>query len=502
MSIKHLDKIVSLCKRKGFVFPNSEIYGGLKASYDYGPLGVELKKAISEKWWKAMTNNSNIVGLDSSIMVHPDVWEASGHIANFNDPMTDNKDTKKRYRIDDLLSQQKGKVIDALCEIVSIENKNDSDTLDKISHTLLQESNKYSNALESAEVIDPFSGNIGKWTQATQFNLMFQTNSGPSEKSGKSIYLRPETAQGIYINYLLVQNSMRLKVPFGIAQIGKAFRNEINPRNYTFRSREFEQMELEYFIKPNTDNEMHEYWVSERLNWYEKIGIHSENLHLDQHKEDALAHYASACTDIMYEFPFGIQELEGIAARGNYDLKQHQNESGKKLDYLDEQTNEKYIPHVIEPSAGVDRIALALLCEAYKEEWIPKNGGDVLIADKDAKRPPEGYESRVVLSFASCIAPYKAAILPLVKNKEEIVNKAKEIFKHLSMRWKCFYDQNGAIGRRYRRQDEIGTPFCITIDFETIEEDDCVTVRERDSMNQIRISICELESFLFNNIEC
>ena len=310
MSIKHLDKIVSLCKRKGFVFPNSEIYGGLKASYDYGPLGVELKKAISEKWWKAMTNNSNIVGLDSSIMVHPDVWEASGHIANFNDPMTDNKDTKKRYRIDDLLSHQKSKVIDALCEILSIENKNDSDTLGKISHTLLQKSDKYSDALESAEVIDPFSGNIGKWTQATQFNLMFQTNSGPSEKSGKSIYLRPETAQGIYINYLLVQNSMRLKVPFGIAQTGKAFRNEIIARNFIFRTREFEQMEMQYFTQPGKDDNALIEWKQKRLDFYNDVlGISPEKLRFHQHGDNELAHYAKEAWDIEYNFPVSYTHL-------------------------------------------------------------------------------------------------------------------------------------------------------------------------------------------------
>ena len=503
-----METIVSLCKRRGFIFQTSEIYGGINGFWDYGPLGVELKRNIKAYWWKSMTQIRNdIVGLDSSIVMHPKVWEASGHIGNFKDPMVDCKETKNRYRADQLFVFKHSNENESLMfaynegEPASVLKK-----IDKLTNCKLDDFKSIPlldiNTNEYFKIIAPDTNNPGSLTEPRAFNLMFKTFIGPIEENSNIAYLRPETAQGIFAQFSNVQSTIRNKIPFGIAQIGKAFRNEINPRNYTFRSREFEQMELEYFIKPNTDNEMHEYWVSERLNWYEKIGIHRENLHLDQHKEDSLAHYASACTDIMYEFPFGIQELEGIAARGNYDLKQHQNESGKKLDYLDEQTNEKYIPHVIEPSAGVDRIALALLCEAYREEWIPKNGGEVLIADKDAKRPPDGYESRIVLSFASCIAPYKVAILPLVKNKEEIVNKAKEIFKHLSMRWKCFYDQNGAIGRRYRRQDEIGTPYCITIDFETIEEDDCVTVRERDSMNQIRISICELETFLFNNIEC
>ena len=503
-----METIVSLCKRRGFIFQTSEIYGGINGFWDYGPLGVELKRNIKACWWKSMTQIRNdIVGLDSSIVMHPKVWEASGHIGNFKDPMVDCKETKNRYRADQLFVFKHAKDNESLMfaynegESVTVTKK-----INKLSDYKLEEFESISlldiNTDDYFKIIAPNTNNPGTLTEPRAFNLMFKTFVGPIEENSNIAYLRPETAQGIFSQFGNIQSTVRNKIPFGIAQIGKAFRNEINPRNYTFRSREFEQMELEYFIKPDTDSEMHKYWVSERLNWYKKIGLHPDNLHLDAHKDDALAHYASACTDIMYEFPFGIQELEGIAARGNYDLTQHQKESGKKLEYLDEQTNEKYIPHVIEPSAGVDRIALALLCEAYREEWIPKNGGEIIIANSDAKRPPEGYESRIVLSFASCIAPYKVAVLPLVKNKEEIVNKAEEIFKNLSNRWKCFYDQNGAIGRRYRRQDEIGTPYCVTIDFETIEEDDCVTIRERDSMNQVRVSICELEAFLFNNIEC
>ena len=357
MSKKHLDKIVSLCKRKGFVFPNSEIYGGLKASYDYGPLGVDLKRAISEKWWKAMTHNSNIVGLDSSIMVHPDVWEASGHVANFNDPMTDNKDNKKRYRVDDLLLQQKNKVINALCEMMSIENNNDNDTIDRISSTLLNDANKYNDALESAGVIDPFSGNVGKWTQATQFNLMFKTNAGPSEKTGKSIYLRPETAQGIYINYLLVQNSMRLKVPFGIAQTGKAFRNEIIARNFIFRTREFEQMEMQYFVHPSEDESSMNFWKKQRMDFYSsELGISNENLKFHQHSKDALAHYAKDAFDIEYNFPFGWGEVEGIHNRTDFDLKEHEKLSGKNMMYFDAIKNEKYHPYIIETSTGLNRL--------------------------------------------------------------------------------------------------------------------------------------------------
>ena len=503
-----METIVSLCKRRGFIFQTSEIYGGINGFWDYGPLGVQLKRNIKSCWWKSMTQiRDDIVGLDSSIVMHPKVWEASGHIGNFKDPMVDCKETKNRYRADQLFVY---KHINNNQLPMFAYNEGDSSLLikkiNKLTKLKLEEFesfplldidiNKYD------KIIAPDTNTIGTLTEPRAFNLMFKTFVGPIEENSSIAYLRPETAQGIFAQFSNVQSTIRNKIPFGIAQIGKAFRNEINPRNYTFRSREFEQMELEYFIKPGTDNEMHKYWVEERMSWYQKIGLPQDSLHLDIHKDDELAHYASACTDIMYEFPFGVQELEGIAARGNYDLTQHQNESGKKLEYLDEETKEKYIPHVIEPSAGVDRIALALLCESYKQEWIPKKGGESIIAEPGANRPPEGYEQRIVLSFEPCIAPYKVAVLPLVKNKDVIVEKAKEIYKHLSTRWMCFYDQNGAIGRRYRRQDEIGTPYCITIDFETIEQDDCVTVRERDSMNQIRISICELESFLFKHIEC
>lgn len=352
-----------------------------------------------------------------------------------------------------------------------------------------------------ARLVGPDTDQPGTLTEPRAFNLMFKTFVGPVEESSNVAYLRPETAQGIFAQFGNVSSTVRNKIPFGIAQIGKAFRNEINPRNYTFRSREFEQMELEYFIRPGTDAEQHEIWVRERLAWYEKVGLPEGRMHRDIHEKDALAHYASACTDILYDFPFGTQELEGIAARGNYDLTQHQEASGKSLEYFDEETKERYIPHVIEPSAGVDRIALALLCEAYREEWIPKGGGEVLTAEAGAQRAPEGYEARTVLRFAPCIAPYKVAVLPLVKNKPELVEKAQTLYRRLAQRWKCFYDQTGAIGRRYRRQDEIGTPLCVTVDFETIEKDNAVTIRDRDSMEQIRLPIDELEAYIARIVE-
>jgi glycyl-tRNA synthetase len=326
---------------------------------------------------------------------------------------------------------------------------------------------------------------------------MFKTFVGPVEDESAVAYLRPETAQGIFAQFNNVLAVSRQKVPFGIAQIGKAFRNEINPRNYTFRSREFEQMELEFFVKPGTDAEWHEYWVKERLRWYQRVGLPEGHLHPYLYRKDELAHYASACTDILYDFPFGTQELEGIAARGDYDLRRHQEYSGKSMEYFDADTKEKFIPHVIEPSAGVDRIALALLCEAYREEWVPTAeaaGGDVLPVEP-GKQPPPGYEVRTVMRFAPCIAPIKVAVFPLLKNKPELVKKSREVFELARGRWSAFWDQSGAIGRRYRRQDEVGTPFGVTIDFQTLE-DNTVTVRDRDTMRQVRIAVAELAAYL------
>ena len=328
---------------------------------------------------------------------------------------------------------------------------------------------------------------------------MFKTYVGPVEDESAVAYLRPETAQGIFAQFANVLATSRQKVPFGIAQIGKAFRNEINPRNYTFRSREFEQMELEFFIKPGEDEKWHTYWVDERLKWYESIGLPADSLHKDVHPQHKLAHYASACVDVAYDFPFGTQELEGIAARGAYDLTQHQTCSGKSMEYFDQAANERFVPHVVEPAAGVDRIALAVLCNAYHEEWLPKGGEGEVLEAEPGKRAPEGYEARTVMRFAPRIAPVKVAVFPLLKNKPELVGKAREVFDELRKYWPCFWDQVGAIGRRYRRQDEVGTPFCVTVDFDTLE-DNTVTVRDRDSMQQERISIDDLPGKLHGEL--
>jgi glycyl-tRNA synthetase len=437
--------------------------------------------------------------------MHPRVWEASGHVGNFKDPMLDCRETKGRYRADQILVF-KHKTDDSALMFAYPEDEEPPAKKAKKATTLDPADFETVPLLDIpveayGRLVGPDTHEPGTLTAPRAFNLMFKTHVGPVEESAGVAWLRPETAQGIFAQFGNVLATSRQKIPFGIAQIGKAFRNEINPRNYTFRSREFEQMELEFFIKPGTDADWHEYWVSERLNWYEKVGLPEGRMHRDIHEGDALAHYASACTDILYDFPFGTQELEGIAARGNFDLTQHQNTSGKSLEYFDEETKERYLPHVIEPSAGVDRIALALLCEAFRVEWIPKgkDGGEVLTADPDAKRPPEGYEARTVLRFAPCIAPYKVAVFPLLKNKEELVGKARDVFAQLNARWNCFYDQAGAIGRRYRRQDEIGTPLGVTIDFDTLE-DNTVTVRDRDTMEQVRMPISELEAYIAEKV--
>ena len=426
-----LDKLTALCKRRGFIFQTSEIYGGLNGFWDYGPLGAELKRNIRDAWWREMVQKrENVVGLDSSIIAHPRVWEASGHVDGFADPMVDCRDCKKRFRADTLCEEQGQELIRTAS-----------------GHRL------------PSGIECPGCGSEN-FTEPRSFNLMFNTFVGPVEDDSARAYLRPETAQGIFTQFANVCATTRQKLPFGIAQIGKAFRNEVNPRNYTFRSREFEQMEMEFFIAPGEDHEWHEYWVEERMKWYESIGLSRDSLELDVHPQEKLAHYASACTDIAYDFPFGVQELEGIAARGDFDLKSHQEHSGKSMEYVDEAAGQRFLPHVIEPSAGVDRVALALLCEAYCEEWIEKKGDDVQIADPDAKRPPEGYETRVVMRFAPQIAPVKVGVFPLLKNKPELVDKAREVYSALSSRWSCFYDQNSAIGRRYRRQDEIGRASC------------------------------------------
>jgi glycyl-tRNA synthetase len=458
-----MDTLVSLCKRRGFIFQSSEIYGGINGFWDYGPLGAELKRNVRERWWlDVVRRREDVVGLDASIVMHPRVWEASGHVGGFSDPMVDCKVCKRRFKAD------------ALCEEFGKE-------LIKTDKGYALPEGVRCGVCGSADITEPRS-----------FDLMFRTHVGPVEDDSALTYLRPETAQGIFCQFANVVATSRQKIPFGIAQIGKAFRNEINPRNFTFRSREFEQMELEFFIRPGTDAEWHKYWVEERLKWYESIGLPASSLHQLVHPKEKLAHYASACTDVGYDFPFGTQELEGIAARGDYDLRQHQQFSGKPMDYFDDEAKEKYIPHVVEPSAGVDRIALALLCNAYAEEWVPtaKVTGGILPAEPD-KQPPEGYESRTVLRFHPRVAPIKVAVFPLVKNKPELVKKARDVFESLRDRWACFWDMTGAIGRRYRRQDEIGTPCCITVDFDTLAND-TVTLRDRDSMKQERLAVREL----------
>jgi glycyl-tRNA synthetase len=414
-----MKKLVSLCKRRGYIYPSSEIYGGINGCWDYGPLGVELKRNIKELWWKDIVRmRQNVVGMDASILMHPDVWRASGHVDSFYDPMVDCKSCKRRYREDEVEEKK--------C---------------------------------------PECG--GELTEPRSFELMFKTFLGAVEDKASTVYLRPETAQGIFAQFSNVLNDSRQKIPFGIAQIGKAFRNEINPRNYTFRSREFEQMELEFFIAPNGNKEWFDYWVAERMKWYTEIGIKKENLHLREHRPEELAHYAKRCVDVEYKFPFGWQELEGIADRQDFDLSQHAKHSGKTLTYRDEKSGETFIPHVIESSAGVDRILLTLLVDAYEEE-------------------PE----RVVLRLSPKTAPTKVGVFPLLK-KPPLAEKARAIEMTLRECFTTFYDEVGAIGRRYRRQDEVGTPCCVTVDFQTLE-DDTVTLRYRDSMEQIRVAVKEV----------
>lgn len=438
----NFEKIVSFTKRRGFVFQSSDIYGGLGGFYDFGPLGVELKKNIKDSWWKAMVRKrDDVVGLDSSIIMNPNIWKASGHTENFSDPLSECKGCHKRFRTDHL--DDKAKCPECGCEL----------------------------------------------TEARNFNLMFRTFIGPVEDSASIAYLRPETAQGIFVNYKNIIDTQRVKVPFGIAQIGKAFRNEITPGNFIFRLREFEQMEMEYFVKPGTENEIFKSWVEERMRWYtEDLGIKKENLRIRYHEKEELAHYAIGCVDIEYKFPMGWSEIEGIASRGNYDLTQHQKHSGQDLNYFEESTKEKYIPYVIEPSCGVERVFLACLVDAYTEI----EGGRTTTTEAVK-------ETELVLKLNKKIAPLKVAVLPLVKNKENITNKAKEIYDSLKNHFAVQYDEVGAIGRRYRRHDEIGTPYAVTIDFETLE-DNAVTLRDRDTMEQKRVKIEDLISILKKEI--
>jgi glycyl-tRNA synthetase len=472
-----VEKIVSLAKRRGFVFQSSEIYGGLNGCWDYGPLGVELLKNIKEEWWKAMTYREDIEGLDAAILMHPRVWEASGHVENFTDPMIDCKQCKARFRVDTLseLISDKNKE-KALKEfdpnILSLEGSI-SEKFEKI----LDDQNNASKLLEFVSC--PQCGNKNTFTQPRKFNLMFKTFLGPVDDAANVIYLRPETAQGIFVNFLNVQNSSRQKLPFGIAQIGKAFRNEINTKNFLFRTREFEQMEMQYFCKPGTDTKHYEEWKERRIEWFKSLGMTPTKLRFHDHPKDKLAHYAKNATDIEYEFPFGWGEIEGIHNRTDFDLSRHQEYSGKSQQYFDDETKEKFIPYIIETSAGASRSFMAFLIDAYYEEEVKG-------------------EMRSVLRFHPKLAPIKAAILPLV-NKDGMPEIARKIEADLRPFLRIFYDDKGAIGRRYRRMDEVGTPFCITVDTQTLQ-DQTVTVRERDSMEQIRISIDKLLNYLLEKL--
>ncbi len=454
-----MDKLVALCKNRGFIYAGSEIYGGLANSWDYGPLGVLLKNNVKAAWWKKFViENPYNVGIDCAILMNPMTWVASGHVGGFSDPLMDCKDCHARHRADNIIEDyMKRKGIE-----------------ENIASWSLEQMEQY---IKDNKIPCPVCGN-SNYTPIRKFNLMFKTFQGVTEDTANTIYLRPETAQGIFVNFKNVQRTSRKKVPFGIAQVGKSFRNEITPGNFIFRIREFEQMELEFFCKPGTDLEWFDYWKNFCHQWLLNLGIKEEWLRLRDHDKEELAFYSKATTDFEFLFPFGWGELWGVADRTDYDLKQHINTSGKDLSYQDPVTNEKYVPYVIEPSLGADRVLLAFLCNAYEEEEV------------------DG-ETRVVLHLHHALAPIKVAILPLQKQLNE---KAEEIYSNLSKKYSCEFDQSGSIGKRYRRQDEIGTPFCVTVDFDTLE-DNTVTIRERDTMSQIRINIDELDSYFAKQFE-
>jgi len=458
-------KIISLCKRRGIIYQSSEIYGGIGGFYDYGPIGVELKNNIKKAWWEDMVwKRGDVVGLDASIIMHPLVWKASGHIDSFTDPLAECKNCHLRFRADHLIKKLK-----------------DSGKLDE--HGIFTEEEVKDMESVFQKIKCPECG--GPFVPPRKFNLMFKTSVGPVEEEGAMAYLRPETAQGIFVDYRNVLDTARVKIPFGIAQIGKAFRNEITPGNFIFRTREFEQMEIEYFVKPGQDEKFHRDWIKWRLDWYLGLGIRKENIKIREHEKDELAHYAKACVDVEYKFPFGWSELEGIANRTDFDLKQHQKFSGKDLGYFDENEKTVYIPYVIEPSAGVDRTLIAVIVDAYSEEEV---------------EGVKGKETRVVLKLHKRLAPIKVAVLPLLSNRQELVDKAKEIYRLLQNYFVCQYDETGSIGRRYRRQDEVGTIFCLTVDFESLKQDD-LTIRDRDSMAQERIKIEDLIKVLKEKLE-
>ena len=496
-------KLVSHCKEYGFVFPSSEIYDGLGAVYDYGQMGVELKNNIKQYWWQSMVLlHENIVGIDSAIFMHPTIWKASGHVDAFNDPLIDNRDSKKRYRADVLIEDQIAKYDEKINKEVAKAAKKFGDAFDEaqfrstnarvLEHQAKRDAlhERYSKAMNAGpdlnelrqiildeEIVCPISG-TKNWTEVRQFNLMFSTEMGSTSEGSMKVYLRPETAQGIFVNYLNVQKTGRMKVPFGIAQIGKAFRNEIVARQFIFRMREFEQMEMQFFVKPGTELEWFQKWKETRLKWHKALGFGDD--HYRFHDHEKLAHYANAATDIEFLMPFGFKEVEGIHSRTNFDLSQHEKYSGKSIKYFDPEINESYTPYVIETSIGVDRMFLSVMSAAYHEE-ILENG-----------------ETRVVLKLPAALAPVKLAVMPLVK-KDGLPEKAREIMDDLKFHFHCQYDEKDSIGKRYRRQDAIGTPYCITIDHQTLE-DNCVTLRNRDTMEQERVAISELNNIIADKV--
>lgn len=480
MSIQQENKfqaIISHAKEYGFVFPSSEIYDGLSAVYDYGPYGSELKKNIRDYWWKSMTQmHENIVGLDAAIFMHPTTWKASGHVDSFSDPMIDNKDSKKRYRVDHLLEAKADVLREAGNNKAADELIADMDRLlAAADYAALKQ------LLIDNKIVCSISG-TGNWTDIREFNLMFDTKLGSVTEEADTIYLRPETAQGIFVNFLNVQKSARMKIPFGIAQTGKAFRNEIVARQFIFRMREFEQMEMQFFVRPGTQAEWYNYWKEARLNWHLSLGIPAEKYRYHDHVK--LAHYADAALDIEYEFPFGFKEVEGIHSRTDYDLKRHQEFSKKKMQYFDTEINQNYIPYVIETSIGLDRMFLLILSNSFEEEVLTKEDGTA--------------DSRTVMHFPVKIAPVKLAILPLTK-KDGLPEIARELMEECKPYFYCFYEEKDAIGKRYRRQDAIGTPFCVTIDHQT-KEDQTVTIRYRDSMKQERVPISAIRELVMKAI--
>jgi glycyl-tRNA synthetase len=496
-------KVISHAKEYGFVFQSSEIYDGLSAVYDYGQLGAELKNNIKQHWWKSMVQmNENIVGIDSAIFMHPTTWKASGHVDAFSDPLIDNKDSKKRYRADVLIEDHIAKIEGKIDKEIKKATKRFGDDFDaemyrqtnprvkgyiekitdiekRLKQCLDEEDLEgVKQLIIDEEITDPVSGSRN-WTNVRQFNLMFSTEMGSVAEGANTIYLRPETAQGIFVNYLNVQKTGRMKLPFGIAQIGKAFRNEIVARQFIFRMREFEQMEMQFFVKPGTEMEWYNHWKEERMKWHLSLGVPASEYRFHDHIK--LAHYANAATDIEYNFPFGFKELEGIHSRTDFDLKQHEEFSGKKLHYFDPETQESYVPYVVETSIGLDRMFLATLCASYQEEKL------------------EDGSERTVLKIPAKLAPYKVAVLPLLK-KDGLPEKAREIIDTLKGNYMCQYDEKDAIGRRYRRQDAIGTPFAITVDHQTLE-DDTVTIRDRDTMGQERAKAAELFSIITSKLK-